>query len=170
MNEPTETLLETARFNVERLHYETIAGSRISREVVRHPGSVAVVPILSDQRVCLIRNHRVSVGQTLLEIPAGTMEPPEPPLECAKRELIEETGYHASEMTFLYSFFPAPGILDEEMHLFVATGLVEGEPAREAGEEIENYILSFDEARRLVAEGKIRDAKTMLGILTALQS
>ena len=170
MNERSETLLTSKRFFVERLQYETSAGFPMQRDVVRHPGSVAIVPILPDGKICLIRNHRVSVGETLIEIPAGTMEPPEPPVECAKRELIEETGYTAGEMKFLYSFFPAPGILDEEMHLFVATDLTEGDPAREAGEEIENYVVTTKEARHLVMTGKIRDAKTMLGILTALDN
>ena len=93
------------------------------------------------------------------------MEPPEPPLACAQRELVEETGYRAAQMQFVCRFFPAPGILDEEMHLFRATRLTPGEPAREEGEEIENLIVSFAEARAMIDDGRIRDAKTMLGIL-----
>jgi len=161
----TERLLESRIFHVERLSYETPLGEPMQRDVVRHPGSVAIVPILDGQRLCLIRNHRVTVSDTLIEIPAGTMEPPEPALHCAHRELIEETGYRAGQMKLASSFFPAPGILDEEMHLFVATDLTLGEPAREAGEQIENYVVSFDEAKQLVKEGKVRDAKTLLAIL-----
>lgn len=137
----------------------------MQRDVVRHAGSVAIVPILDGRRLCLIRNHRVTVNETLIEIPAGTMEPPEPALECAHRELIEETGYRAAKMQLARSFFPAPGILDEQMHLFVASELTQGEPAREPGEQIENYVVSFDEAKKLAADGKIRDAKTLLAIL-----
>lgn len=160
-------LLESERFYVERLRYETETGATAERDVVRHPGSVAIVPLLKDS-VCLIRNFRVTVDDQLIEIPAGTMEPPEPSLECAHRELIEETGYRAGKLEHLRSFLPAPGILDEEMHLFVATDLEPGEPARELGEQIENYVVSFEEAHRLVSDGSIRDAKTMLGILLAV--
>lgn len=161
----TEHLLKSRIFSVERLHYETKTGEQTLKDVVRHPGSVAIVPILNDGRLCLIRNHRVTVDETLIEIPAGTMEPPEPPLDCAHRELIEETGYRADEMTLLHSFFPAPGILDEQMHLFLAKGLTEGDHAREPTEEIENYIVTLEEAKRLLASGEIHDAKTMLAIL-----
>ncbi len=161
----TEELLRSERFRVERLAFETPAGESISKDVVRHPGSVAIVPLLDDGRICLIRNHRVTVGQTLIEIPAGTMEPPEPPLECARRELIEETGFRAKEMKLISRFFPAPGILDEEMHLFLATGLEAGPAAREAGEMIENHIVTVPEALALLADGHLNDAKTMLGIL-----
>lgn len=160
-----ERLLNSRIFFVERLSYDTPAGDAMQRDVVRHPGSVAIVPILEGDRLCLIRNHRVTVNDTLIEVPAGTMEPPEPAFDCAHRELIEETGYRAGKMQLAQSFFPAPGILDEEMHLFVATDLTAGDPAREAGEQIENFIVSFAEARQLVSDKKIRDAKTMLAIL-----
>ena len=135
------------------------------RDVVRHPGSVAIVPRLPDGMICLIKNHRVSVGQALIEIPAGTMEPPEPAVECARRELIEETGYRAAELREIAVFYPAPGILDEEIHLFQATGLTTGEHAREIGEEIENYVISLDLARTMIHDGTIKDAKTIIGLL-----
>ena len=153
-----ETLFTSQKFHVERLNHVTSDGTSLAKDVVRHPGSVAILPLLADGRICLIRNHRVTVGQTLIELPAGTMEPPEPPLECAHRELIEETGYRAGEMQLLGSFFPAPGILDEEMHLFIATGLQAGDPAREPGEEIENYLVSFAEACLLYTSPSPRDA------------
>lgn len=160
-----EQLFKSRIFSVERLSYRTPGGVAMQRDVVRHPGSVAIVPVLDDGRICLIRNHRVTVNETLIEIPAGTMEPPEPALKCAHRELIEETGYRADKMQLLKSFYPAPGILDERMHLYLATSLHQGNPAREAGEQIENYIVTFDEAKRLVNDGTIKDAKTMIGIL-----
>lgn len=161
----SEQLFKSRIFSVERLSYESSIGDSLTKDVVRHPGSVAILPVLDDGRLCLIKNFRVSVADTLIEIPAGTMEPPEPPLDCAYRELIEETGYRAGAMKPISRFFPAPGILDEEMHLFVATGLEAGDPAREANEQIENYIVTLDEAMRLMSVGEIRDAKTMLGIL-----
>ena len=91
------------------------------------------------------------------------------PLDCAKRELIEETGYRALDMEKLTSFYPAPGILDELMHLFVARKLSAGDPAREIGEQIENYIVSPDEAHTLIANGQIRDAKTIVGLMLVAQ-
>lgn len=160
-----EHLLRSRVFSVERLSYETLSGQSVKRDVVRHPGSVAILPLLADGRICLIKNHRVAVDETLIEVPAGTMEPPEPALDCAYRELIEETGYRADGMKLISRFYPAPGILDEEMHLFVATDLEEGDPARELGEQIENYVVTADEAKRLVADGSIKDAKTLISIL-----
>lgn len=160
-----EKLFESRIFSIERLTYETPHGGEMQRDVVRHPGSVAIIPILDDGRICLIKNRRVTVDETLIEIPAGTMEPPEPPLECARRELIEETGYRAGKMELLRTFYPAPGILDEKMHLFIATDLEAGEPEREAYEQIENYVLSIKQAKSMVAAGEIKDAKTMISIL-----
>lgn len=161
----SETLFQSQRFHVERLKYKTHAGVAMTKDVVRHPGSVAIVPLLDDGRICLIRNRRITVNETLLEIPAGTMEPPEPPDACAFRELTEETGYSAKKMELLTTFFPAPGILDEKMFLYLATGLQLGEHAREKGEEIENEIVSLEHAVSLMDSGEIHDAKTMLGLM-----
>ena len=96
----SEKLFQSRIFHVERVTAQTKHGKEIVRDVVRHPGSVAIVPLLGQDRVCLIKNVRVSVDDTLIEIPAGTMEPPEPPVDCAHRELIEETGYRAGSMRF----------------------------------------------------------------------
>lgn len=160
-----ESIFESRIFSVERLSYQTPSGNSLTKDVIRHPGSVAIVPILNDGRICLIRNHRVSVDATLIEIPAGTMEPPEPEIDCARRELIEETGFRANEMHKLASLFPAPGILDERMHLFVATELQEGDHAREPGEQIENYIVALHDAISMIFDGQICDAKTIVGLL-----
>src|SRR5688500_15876079 len=166
MSEP-ELLLQTPRFRVVRETYVTSGGDMRSREIVRHPGAVVIVPLLDDGRVCLIRNWRVSVRQTLIELPAGTLEPPEPPQAAAARELAEETGYSAARIELVHHFYPAPGILDEKMHLFLAGGLTPGSPRREAGEEIENLLLPLDEAVALIFRGEIRDAKTLVGLLWA---
>ncbi len=125
--------------------------------------------MLDDGSICLIKNYRVSVDETLIEIPAGTLLPNETPLACARRELIEETGYRAAKLDQLMAFYAAPGILDEFMHLFLATGLRGGDPAREPGEQIENHIVTIDEAKSLITDGRIRDAKTMVGLLMYLQ-
>lgn len=160
-----EHLLTTSRFKVVRDSYQTSAGQTKHREIVRHPGAVVIVPRLDDGRVCLIRNYRISVKQTLIELPAGTLDPNETPQSQAERELIEETGYRASTLTELHAFYLSPGILDERMHLFLATGLREGAPARESGEEIDNLVVPWAEAIAMIFSGEIQDAKTIAGLL-----
>ncbi len=166
MSQP-ETLLTTKKFTVVRHTVETPGGKTKTREIVRHPGACVIVPLLDDGRVCLIRNFRIAVNQTLIELPAGTLEPPEPPALTAERELIEETGYRAKKIEFLHEFFLSPGILDEKMHLYVATGLTAGETTLEEGEEIENWLVPFDEAVAMVFRGEIQDAKSIVGLLWA---
>lgn len=160
-----EYLLETPRFRVERLRRELADGTVKQREIIRHPGSVVLVPRVDCDRVCLIRNFRMAAGQPLIELPAGTLEPGESPADCAARELIEETGYRAGRLELLLSFYAAPGILDERMHLFVATELTPGPPQREAGEEIENVVVDWAEALAMIERGEICDAKTMVGLM-----
>ncbi|ADB16256.1 NUDIX hydrolase [Pirellula staleyi DSM 6068] len=157
-------LLTTPKFRVVETTVTSPKGLTKARAVIRHPGAVVIVPMLDDFHVCMIRNFRVSVGKVLLELPAGTLEPPEPPHECAVRELIEETGYRCQKMQPLSSFFLSPGILDERMHLFVATGLSAGATAREEGEEIDNEILPLDDALELAMQGQIEDAKSIAGL------
>ena len=152
-------------FHVERMSYTTSAGVQVSKDVIRHPGSVVILPVLEDGQIVFIRNRRISVDRRLIEVPAGTMEPPEPPDACARRELIEETGYRAGNIAPLSVFYPAPGLFDERMHLFVATQLTKDAPRREPGEEIENLILSLDQAMAMIRAGEILDAKTMLAVL-----
>ena len=160
-----QPLLVTSRFRVEEIDRELPDGTRHTRAVVRHAGAVALIPLVDRDHVCLIRNYRVSVDRTLIELPAGTLEPPETPEQTARRELIEETGFRAGRLEPLHSFFMSPGILDERMHVFVASELQEVGAAREAGEEIENLIVRWDEALRLVHSGQIEDAKTLVGLL-----
>jgi ADP-ribose pyrophosphatase len=165
MEQKPEVLLTTSKFRVVRETVPAPSGKTKTREIVRHPGACVIVPLLDDGRVCLIRNWRVAVNQTLIELPAGTLEPPEPPHVTAERELIEETGYRAKKIEFLHAFFLSPGILDEKMHLYLATGLTAGETAREEGEEIENWLIPFDEAVALIFRCEIQDAKTIVGLL-----
>lgn len=162
---PTEPLLVTERFRVEEVHRSTPDGGTHTRAIVRHPGAVTMIPMIDSDHVCLIRNFRVSVDKTLIELPAGTLEPPETPEATAHRELIEETGYRASRLTKLHAFYLSPGILDERMHLFVAEQLDSVGPHREPDEEIENMIVAWNEAIALVRDGSIEDAKTIVGLL-----
>lgn len=165
MNPQQETLLETSRFKVERVHQKLADGTTRPREVVRHRGSVVIVPVVDDGHVCLIRNFRVAIGETLIELPAGTLDLDEDPTDCAFRELTEETGYSARSMSPLSAFYPAPGILDERMHLFAATDLTAGPPAREPGEEIENLVVTWSDADQMIRDNKIYDAKTIIGLV-----
>ncbi len=159
--ESESVLLATPRFRVVSVQ----RADGTTKEVVRHPGAVVIIPLVSSDQVCLIRNHRVSVGQTLIELPAGTLEPGEPPLETAQRELLEETGYRCGSIRPLHAFYLSPGILDERMHLFVADQLQPGPPSREANEQIENLVVPWSEAMRMVSAGEIQDAKTLVGLL-----
>jgi ADP-ribose pyrophosphatase len=158
-------LLSAKRFQVELVSRVGPDGRVHQREVVRHPGAVTILPMVDDQHVCLIKNYRLAVEQTLIELPAGTLEPGEDPLATARRELAEETGYQAARWEHLASFFLSPGILDERMHVYMATGLTPGTPAREPNEEIENLVVPWREALAMVADGRIEDAKTIVSLL-----
>ena len=164
MNEP-QIVFQGIRFRVERTTQTGADGAEHVRDIVRHPGSVAIVPLLADGRVCLIENYRVAAGQKLLELPAGTLEPGEDPLACARRELAEETGYRAGQIRPLATFYLSPGILDERMSLYLATSLEPGPMALEAGEDILTRSTPWAEALAMVVDGRIQDAKTMLGLL-----
>lgn len=124
-----------------------------------------MLPILDDQRVILVWNYRYPIGQRLLELPAGTLEPGEAPDSCAARELEEEIGYRAGKLTKLAEFYPSPGVLSECMHLFLAEELQPAQQKLDPGESIELEILPFDEAVQSVMRGEIRDAKTIVGLL-----
>src|SRR5262245_20816987 len=113
-------------------------GTALEREVVLHPGAVVILPMIDADRVCLLRNFRHSVGETLLELPAGTLEPPEPPETTAERELAEETGYRAGRWQKLAEYYPSPGILNERMYFFLAGELLPGPPEQQPGEQIES--------------------------------
>src|SRR5262245_29189080 len=109
MDAETEVLLNAPKVCVLRETIDTPRGNTKTRDIVRHPGACVILPLLDDGRVCLIRNWRVAVKQTLIELPAGTLEPPEPPAQTAKRELIEETGYRAKKIELLHAFYLSPG-------------------------------------------------------------
>jgi len=161
----SQLLLEADRFYVERLQGLFDGHPSQTKDVIRHPGAVVILPILDDGRICLIRNYRPSVSQTLIELPAGTREQAESPLATAQRELLEETGFLAEEFQLLSTFYVSPGILDEQMHLFVARHLSLKQPSREPGEQIENFIVSRKEALTMARDGSIQDAKTLIGLL-----
>ena len=160
-----ELLLSAKVFRVVQGVQIGADGRRHARQIIRHPGAAVVLPVLDDGRVVLIRNYRIAVEQTLVELPAGTLDPGEEPVETARRELAEETGYRARRMEPLAAFYSSPGILDERMHLFLATGLAPGEPDLQGGEQIEPLVVPWREALEMIQSGAIRDAKTLVGLL-----
>lgn len=145
-------------------------GSLAKREVIRHPGGATVLALTADDEVVLVSQYRVAVGSTLTELPAGKLEPGEDPLICAQRELAEETGYTAATWATLGSFYPSPGYLDEELHLFLATDLTPGVAHPDDGEWLSYTLAPFDDVVRRVLANEIRDAKTIMAVLlTALR-
>jgi len=141
-------------------------GSEGTREYIRHPGAVAIVPVFDDGRVLLERQFRYPHRRVFIELPAGKLEPGEPHLDTAKRELLEETGYSAAEWTRLGVIHTAIAYTDEAIELFLAKKLKnEGKPRLDAGEFVETIALSFDAAIEMVRDGRITDAKSVAGLL-----
>lgn len=134
-------------------------------EIVRHPGGAAVLPILPDGRLLLLRQFRPAADGYLVEIPAGRLESGETPLQCAARELCEETGWRATSLTPLGTVYSTPGFCDEQIHLFVAGQLEPGTLQRDADEFIELFSVTLDEALAMIEQGEIPDSKTQLAIL-----
>ncbi len=143
----------------------TAEGTVVQRDVIIHPGAVAILPLVDQDHVCLLRNRRPAVGETLLEIPAGTLEPGELPEKAAPRELAEETGYQAGQWQKLTEFFPSPGVISERTHLFLATELTPGPMQLEPDEDLEPCVVNWSEALDWVLDGTIRDAKTLIALL-----
>lgn len=160
-----QVLFAGKKVRLELHHLKTDDGTRHVREICVHPGAVVILPILPDGRVMLIRNLRYTVGEYLLELPAGTLEPGESPMNCAGRELIEEIGYLARKLRPLASFYASPGILTEKMHTFVATELEPHEGEKDEGEEIELQPMTWDEAIDAIRTGQIVDSKTIATLL-----
>jgi ADP-ribose pyrophosphatase len=160
-----EVLFRGKRFRVERVVQTAPDGTAHAKEIVRHPGAVTILPILDDGRICLVENYRASVGQRLWELPAGTLEPGEDPDAAALRELAEETGYRAGRIERLRVFYMSPGVLDERMVLYLATSLVPGPMELDADEDLQPRLITWTEAMHMVRDGRIQDAKTLVGLL-----
>jgi ADP-ribose pyrophosphatase len=140
-------------------------GSQGTREYIRHPGAVAIVPLFEDGRVLLERQFRYPHGREFIEIPAGKLEPGEPHLETAKRELLEETGYAAAEWKSLTVIHTAIAYTDEAIEIFLARKLTKSKRKLDVGEFLETFIVPFDEAIAMIRDGRISDAKTVAGLL-----
>jgi ADP-ribose pyrophosphatase len=153
------------RFEVRRASLLGKQGNTIQRDFIVHPGAVVILPFLDREQLVMIRNERLVVGQELWELPAGTLEPEELPIETAKREIVEETGYQASQMELLTSFYTTPGFCNEVMHAYTAKGLTYVGQALEETEKIKVEIVSWQRAMAMMKEGTICDAKTTTTLL-----
>ncbi|WZO98040.1 NUDIX hydrolase [Isosphaeraceae bacterium EP7] len=140
-------------------------GKTADREVIIHPGAVGLVAMVDADRVCLVRNFRYPPARSILEIPAGTLDPGETPESTAARELIEETGYRAGRIEPVSTWWVSPALMTERMHIFLCTELSPGPTEHQPDERIEPIVVTWDEAMAMVADGRIDDAKTMLALL-----
>ncbi|MHB8905461.1 MAG: NUDIX hydrolase [Melioribacteraceae bacterium] len=149
---------------VDEIEYNG-SGNKSFRQVALHPGGAVVLPLKSDGRIILVSQYRYPHNEVLLELPAGKLEKGEDPLNCATRELTEETGYSSKKISKLGKIYTTPGFCDEILHIYLAEDLIPGDHAREEGEEgMEVVELTLEEAEEKIRNGKIVDAKTICGI------
>jgi ADP-ribose pyrophosphatase len=156
---------EGVRFDVRSVEMPGKGDTKIKRDVVIHPGAVVILPLIDKNTIILIKNERFAVSKTLWELPAGTLEPQEPPLDTAYRELEEETGFRASQMDHLITFYTTPGICNEVMHAFVARDLSYVGQHLDDSERITVHKKSFEEVMKMIESGSICDAKTLTTLL-----
>ena len=152
-------------FGLRRDEVVEPSGVRATREVITHPGSVVVLPVLANGKIVMVRQYRHATRQYMWELVAGRKEPEETPEVGAARELLEETGYRAKKFKVFLDFFPTPGFLEERMFLLLAEGLTAGEAQPEEDEKIEVQAYSLNELKQMIRKGELRDAKSIAGIL-----
>jgi len=148
---------------------EEPGGVLATREVVRHQGSVAALPVHDDGRIVLVRQYRYPVDEGVWELPAGRLDPGEAPAEGAGRELEEEVGLQAGSIELMLTFYTTPGFCDERMHLFRATHLTPVPARPEADERIETLTCTLEEARAMVDRGEVKESKTLVAVLLELE-
>lgn len=158
-------LFQGRRFDVLSIEADHPKGGTLRRELVDHPGAVVILPLLGEGKLLLIQNKRDIVQRTLWELPAGTLEQDEDPQDCALREVEEETGYKAGKVTPLFSFFSSPGICNEIIYVYQADQLTKGGQNLDESEEITVVVSQLSEAKRMIKDGTICDAKTICALL-----
>jgi len=161
----SEIIYQGRVFGLRRDEVLEPSGLRTTREVITHPGSVVVLPVLPDGRIVMVRQYRHATRQYLWELVAGRKEPEETPKQGAARELLEETGYRAKRFKVFLDVFPTPGFLEERMYILLAEGLTAGEAQPEADEKIEVRAFKLKELKQMIKSGRLRDAKSIAGIL-----
>ncbi|WP_100407062.1 NUDIX hydrolase [Bacillus solitudinis] len=139
-------------------------GKKSTREIVKHPGAVAVIPVTKEGKIVLVRQFRKALDKTIIEIPAGKLEKGEEPLECAKRELEEETGYKSESLKFIVSFYTSPGFADELIHLYFTEDLEQGTANTDEDEFLDVLEVTIEEAESLIEDQRIHDAKTVYAV------
>ena len=176
MTTPPPECLRTERVydgRIVRVDLDTVRapdGSEMHLEMVRHRGAAAIVPLMSgldaeDPSVLLIKQYRYATGGTIWEIPAGLLDPGEAPIDCARRELLEEVGAEAEELEHLITIYTTPGFTDERIHIFLATGLTVGETHHEPDEFIEVVALPISRILEMIRDGELVDGKSITALL-----
>lgn len=162
----TEKIYDGRVISLQVEDVELPNGKTSKREIIKHPGAVAILPITDEGKIVMVEQYRKALERTLVEIPAGKLERGEDPKHCAQRELEEETGYVCEKLDWLISFYTSPGFADEIVHLYVATGLTKKENAASLDEdEFVNLLeISLSEAKQYIEEQKIYDAKTAFAV------
>jgi ADP-ribose pyrophosphatase len=155
---------EGKAFKVCTVTLENADGKAVTRDVIEHPGAACIVPMIDKETVLLVEQWRVGAKKALWEIPAGTLDPGEDPLACAARELEEETGLKAGKLEHLFTLYPSPGILDEKMHIFLATDLKPGQQNLDDDEEIVMKQFTFRDLRIQLKANNIKDGKTIAAL------
>ena len=161
-------LYEGRVFKLLRENVTLPNGVTVDLDIIHHPGAAAMVPVSDNNSFILIKQYRHAIGDYIWEIPAGTLDPQETPLECAKRELIEETGFSARSWQKLGEITPVPGYSNERIHVFLAADLVPAEQELDKDEVLDVHEVPLDKAIKLIHEGAIQDSKTISGIYMAI--
>lgn len=164
-----ERVFEGVIIRVDRDYVTLPDGNTSIREIVRHPGAAAVVPVLDSGEIVMVKQYRYSIGETTLEIPAGKLDPGEDIETCARRELKEETGYECSHLMELLPYVSSPGFTDEIIHIYLAWGLTPGQAGGDDDEFIETEHVKLMELIDRILSGQIRDGKSVAGILAAAE-
>lgn len=152
-------------FRLDKENVTLSNGATIDLDIIRHPGASAIVPLVKENTLLMIRQYRHAMGEFIWEIPAGTLDGDEAPIQCAKRELVEETGYSAAAWQELGAICPLPGYSDERIHLFLASDLAPSRQHLDVDEVLEVHEVEFDKAIEMILKGEIQDAKTIAALL-----
>jgi ADP-ribose pyrophosphatase len=163
------TLHQGRVFNLINEKYTLDNGVTSEMDFIQHPGAAAMVPMLNQTEIVLIKQYRHAIREFIWEIPAGTIDPRESPINCAKRELIEEIGYSAHNWHQLGTITPLPGYSNERIHIFIASNLRPAEQHLDEDEMINVNVVKLDEALKMILTGEISDGKTISGLFLASQ-